>query len=53
MWDTRNQYLAYHEGRNGYRKGSYKSKRWLIRVANNLQKRAEMYKSQLISCGKG
>ena len=53
MWDTRNQYLAYHEGRNGYRKGSYKSKRWLISIANNLQKRTEMYKSQLISCGKG
>ncbi|MDT2034065.1 MAG: transglycosylase SLT domain-containing protein [Planktomarina sp.] len=53
MWDTRNQYLAYHEGRNGYRRGSYKSKRWLINVANKLQKRTEMYKSQLINCGKG
>ena len=53
MSDTRNQYLAYHEGRTGYRRGSYKSKRWLVNVANGLDRRAAMYKRQLISCGKG
>ena len=53
MSDTRNQYLAYHEGRTGYRRGSYKSKRWLVNIANGLDRRAAMYKRQLISCGKG
>ena len=53
MSDTRNQYLAYHEGRTGYRRGSYKSKRWLVNIANSLDRRAAMYKRQLISCGKG
>ena len=53
MSDTRNQYLAYHEGRTGYRRESYKSKRWLINIADGLDRRAAMYKRQLISCGKG
>ena len=52
MSDTRNQYLAYHEGRTGYRRGSYKSKRWLLRVAKNLENRAKMYNSQLRRCRK-
>ena len=52
MSDTRNQYLAYHEGRTGYRRGSYRSKRWLLRVAKNLENRAEMYNGQLRRCRK-
>ena len=52
MSDTRNQYLAYHEGRTGYRRGSYKSKRWLLRVAKNLESRAKMYNGQLRRCRK-
>lgn len=52
MSDTRNQYLAYHEGRSGYRRGSYKSKRWLLNVANKLEDRAIMYHVQLQRCGK-
>jgi hypothetical protein len=52
MSDTRNQYLAYHEGRTGYRRGSYKSKRWLLRVAKNLENRAQMYNNQLRRCRK-
>ncbi|MEJ6768313.1 MAG: hypothetical protein QNK95_02110 [Paracoccaceae bacterium] len=51
--DTRRQYLAYHEGRTGYRRGSYKSKRWLVNIANGLDRLAAMYKRQLISCEKG
>ena len=31
--DTYNQYLAYHEGHGGYKKGTYKSKEWLIAVS--------------------
>ena len=53
MSDTRNQYLAYHEGRMGYRRGSYKSKRWLVKVAKRLEDRAIMYRTQLIRCGMG
>ena len=30
--DARNQYLAYHEGRTGYARGSYNAKPWLLRV---------------------
>ncbi|MNN39648.1 hypothetical protein D3C81_1536950 [compost metagenome] len=32
QWDAYNQYLAYHEGRGGYSRGSYRSKPWLMQV---------------------
>jgi hypothetical protein len=48
--DARNQYLAYHEGRAGYARGSYKAKAWLMRVADQVQARAMLYDSQLASC---
>lgn len=48
--DPRNQYLAYHEGRAGYSRGSYKSKSWLIRVAGEVEARANMYDAQLQTC---
>lgn len=50
--DARSQYLAYHEGRAGFARGSYASKRWLLDVANKVAARAEMYRQQLRSCGK-
>ena len=50
--DTRNQYLAYHEGRTGYKRGSYKGKSWLLRIAGEVEARAVMYDQQLRSCGK-
>jgi hypothetical protein len=50
--DTRNQYLAYHEGRNGYRRGSYNNKSWLLRVSSEVADRASMYETQLRLCGK-
>jgi len=50
--DTRNQYLAYHEGRTGYKRGTWRGKSWLINVANKLQDRAIMYHLQLQRCGK-
>lgn len=52
MNDTRNQYLAYHDGRTGYKRGTWRSKGWLVKVANNLQDRAIMYHIQLQRCGK-
>lgn len=50
--DTANQYLAYHEGRTGYARGSHNSKSWLVRISNEVDARAEMYQGQLIACGK-
>ena len=50
--DARNQYLAYHEGHAGYARGSYKSKSWLLGVANKVDARADMYQTQLANCRK-
>ncbi|MEL6642383.1 MAG: lytic transglycosylase [Pseudomonadota bacterium] len=50
--DTERQYLAYHEGRTGYARGSYRQKAWLMRVAGEVAQRAVTYEAQLISCGK-
>ena len=50
LTDTRNQYLAYHEGRTGFARGSYNSKSWLLRVSNEVATRGETYKAQLARC---
>ncbi|MDJ1017236.1 MAG: lytic transglycosylase [Paracoccaceae bacterium] len=50
--DARNQYLAYHEGRTGYQRGSYKRKGWLLKVSSDVADRAVVYDAQLRSCGK-
>lgn len=51
-YDARSQYLAYHEGRTGFARGSYNSKSWLLRVSQEVADRSELYRYQLISCGK-
>ena len=48
--DAGRQYLAYHEGRSGYARGSYNQKPWLIRVAGQVSQRSEMYRQQLAAC---
>lgn len=48
--DVRNQYLAYHEGRTGFMRGTYRSKSWLVRIAGEITDRAVMYESQLRNC---
>ena len=48
--DTRNQYLAYHEGHTGYARGSYNSKPWLLEVTDRVVERAERYRQQLQGC---
>lgn len=48
--DARNQYLAYHEGRTGYSRGSYRSKSWLVQVADRVQSRSNTYRQQLRGC---
>ncbi len=50
--DTRNQYLAYHEGQTGYLRGSYRKKGWLMTVASKVASRGDMYRNQLKRCGK-
>lgn len=51
LTNARDQYLAYHEGQSGYLRGTYKSKAWLLRVADKVQDRALMYQRQLRRCG--
>jgi hypothetical protein len=49
-WDTYGQYLNYHEGQGGYRRGSYKSKPWLVAVAKKVEARAKRYSEQYWGC---
>ena len=48
--DARNQYLAYHDGHTGYARGTYKRKSWLLRVADEVDDRASMYRFQIEKC---
>ncbi len=48
--DARNQYLAYHEGRTGFARGTYNSKAWLLRVADEVAVRSVTYQGQLERC---
>ena len=50
--DARNQYLAYHEGRQGYLRRTYEAKTWLVRIAGQIADRAAMYDSQLRACNR-
>jgi hypothetical protein len=50
LTDARNHYLAYHEGRTGYARGSYNGKPWLVEVAGRVQARADLYQAQLAQC---
>jgi len=51
LGDARRQYLAYHEGRTGYSRGTWRKKAWLVRVSNSVEERAGMYRKQLRRCG--
>jgi hypothetical protein len=48
--DAYNQYLAYHEGKAGFRRGSYRGKAWLPPVARDVQNWANRYEAQLQRC---
>jgi len=52
LHDVRNQYLAYHDGRSGYKRGTWKSKSWLVRIAGEVEQRALLYDAQLRACRK-
>ncbi|MBY7900454.1 hypothetical protein KW530_02080 [Vibrio fluvialis] len=49
-WDTYHQYLAYHEGRGGFKSKSYQSKPTLIKVARKVEQQAKDYGWQLKQC---
>ncbi|MAT65822.1 MAG: hypothetical protein CMN57_09260 [Gammaproteobacteria bacterium] len=49
-WDPKNLYLAYHEGHGGYRRGTWRGKRWLLRVAERVDHTAREYGAQLRRC---
>ena len=48
--DARNLYLAYHEGRGGYRRGTWKNKPGVQRTAARVAETAARYRSQLARC---
>ena len=50
LGDARNQYLAYHEGQSGFARGSHRHKAWLLRVADRVADRSELYRQQLYRC---
>ena len=49
-WDPYNQYLAYHEGATGWKRGSYKRKGWLKDTARRVDYRAREWGAQLKRC---
>lgn len=48
--DTYKLYLTYHEGHGGYARGTYRSKTWLLNVANKVARQALMYEKQYTLC---
>jgi hypothetical protein len=50
LHDSYNQYLAYHEGKAGYARGTYRSKAGLPAVARDVQIWAARYDAQLRTC---
>jgi hypothetical protein len=49
-WDAYNQYLAYHEGHGGYRRGTFRAKPWLVSTARRVDRDARTYGEQLRGC---
>ncbi len=48
--DAYRQYLAYHEGWTGYKRGNYEKKPWLKRVAGEVQTMSDRYAYQYAGC---
>ena len=48
--DAYNQYLAYHEGQEGFAKGTYQQKPWLVQRARQVRRQADRYRAQLNRC---
>lgn len=48
--DAYSLYLAYHEGRGGFKRKTYNQKPWLIKVANKVKQRTATYRKQIADC---
>lgn len=48
--DAYSLYLNYHEGTEGFRRGTYKKKPWLEGVATKVKSRADNYRAQYAQC---
>lgn len=48
--DAYNQYLAYHQGHQGYAEGRYRNIQWLKDVATSVDARSRRYQQQLVQC---
>lgn len=48
--DIYSQYLAYHEGRGGFKRKTYNRKPWLKQVAGKVKRQSQRYQGQLNSC---
>jgi len=48
--DAKRLYLAYHEGQGGYRRGTYRNKPGLMRIAESVAFTARQYGVQLREC---
>ncbi|ATG73076.1 hypothetical protein CGX12_18120 [Zobellella denitrificans] len=49
-WDAYGQYLNYHEGWGGYRRGSHRRKGWLLNTSRKVEGRAQRYAEQYWQC---
>jgi hypothetical protein len=48
--DVYSQYLAYHEGRGGFKRKTYNRKPWIKKVAGKVKRRSQLYQRQLRGC---
>ena len=48
--DAYSLYLAYHEGRGGFKRKTYNQKPWLLKVAAKVKQRATAYREQINNC---
>ncbi len=49
-WETKDQYLAYHEGWGGYQRKTYLQKTWLVKVAEKVHKQSLQFSQQYKQC---
>ncbi len=49
-WDAKAQYLNYHDGWGGYKRGTYRKKHWLLKTADRVGVRASRYGAQYRGC---
>lgn len=48
--DSYSLYLAYHEGRGGFKKGYHLKQKWLMNYAKSVEKKSKVYSKQINEC---